>query len=125
MTVLVAGGGQSKAAIIGEIIPYAGSSPPPGFLVADGATFDPGAYPELFGLTGSTTLPDLRNRTIIGTNPLGLGTDNGTSVALNYIIKAEADAVSAVPEPSSLAVFGMGACVVGIAAALRRRREPR
>lgn len=31
--------------------------------------------------------------------------------------------VAAVPEPSSLAVFGIGACVAGLGAALRRRRE--
>lgn len=30
---------------------------------------------------------------------------------------------SAVPEPSSLAVFGIGACVAGVGAARRRRRE--
>lgn len=31
--------------------------------------------------------------------------------------------VSAVPEPSSLALFGIGACVAGLGAARRRRRE--
>jgi len=30
---------------------------------------------------------------------------------------------AAVPEPSTLAIFGIGACVAGIRAARRRRRE--
>ncbi|QDT31066.1 PEP-CTERM sorting domain-containing protein [Thalassoglobus polymorphus] len=34
-----------------------------------------------------------------------------------------ADSVSAVPEPSSLALFGIGACVAGIGATRRRRCE--
>jgi hypothetical protein len=38
-------------------------------------------------------------------------------------ITINADSVSAVPEPSSLALFGVGACVAAIAAARRRRRE--
>lgn len=36
---------------------------------------------------------------------------------------AQANQVSAVPEPSSLAVFGIGACVAAGGSALRRRRE--
>ncbi len=35
----------------------------------------------------------------------------------------QASTASTVPEPSSLAVFGIGACVAGLGAARRRRRE--
>jgi hypothetical protein len=38
-------------------------------------------------------------------------------------ITINADSVSAVPEPPSLALFGVGACVTAIAAARRRRRQ--
>jgi hypothetical protein len=38
-------------------------------------------------------------------------------------IDLNAQQVSAVPEPSSLALFGIGACVAGLGAARRRRRE--
>lgn len=41
----------------------------------------------------------------------------------NIIRYAAATEVSAVPEPSSLALLGIGACVAGVGAACRRRRE--
>jgi hypothetical protein len=41
----------------------------------------------------------------------------------NTLTSVSSSQVSAVPEPSSLALFGIGACVAGIGAACRRRRE--
>jgi hypothetical protein len=49
------------------------------------------------------------------THLTGLGSHDG----LAYVSSAS----PAVPEPSSLALFGIGACVAGVAAAYRRRRE--
>ena len=58
----------------------------------------------------------------LGTNPAAnLFQESGGSIGrveLSY-----KSSVSAVPEPSSLALFGIGACVAGIGAARRRRRE--
>ena len=47
---------------------------------------------------------------------------NPQGIFLNYAAFATND-VSAVPEPSSLALFGIVACVAGLGAARRRRRE--
>jgi microcystin-dependent protein len=75
---------------IGSIIAYAGSSlpsgilsyssnpiPPSGWMWCDGSSYSKSDYPELYsviGLTFGSNVPDLRSRTIIGSNstyPLG------------------------------------------------------
>lgn len=54
---------------VGMVMPYLGVLPPDDeWLLLNGSTFDPDAYPDLFALLGSTTLPDLRDRT-----PYGVG----------------------------------------------------
>ncbi|MBL8950977.1 MAG: tail fiber protein, partial [Myxococcaceae bacterium] len=51
----------------GTIVAWAGFGPPPeGWLVCDGSTFSATAYPELSMTLGSTTVPDLRGRVIVG-----------------------------------------------------------
>lgn len=42
---------------------------------------------------------------------------------VDYAVSIEADNVSAVPEPTSLTLFGISACVAGVGAARRRQRE--
>lgn len=91
------------------------------------------AYLSVFGessATGSTTMPK-------GTNVSGIDyfvwnndDDPKNKPSWNYFsdmgdvqFSASFSAVAAVPEPSSLAVFGLGACVAGVGAARRRRRE--
>lgn len=54
----------------GSVIDYAGSSAPRGWLLCDGSTYSPSAYPALFAVIGATyggteaspRLPDLRGR---------------------------------------------------------------
>jgi microcystin-dependent protein len=65
---------------VGAVTPYAGSSAPPGWLIADGSVVSRTTYPELFAAIGTTygagdgsttfNLPDLRGRTVagVGTN---------------------------------------------------------
>jgi len=70
--------------LIGEIIPYAGSTlPDPNWLFCDGASLVRADYPDLFGVIGTTygsvdgthfNLPDMRGRTGIG-----VGTGGGLS----------------------------------------------
>ncbi|MCC6488748.1 MAG: tail fiber protein [Candidatus Hydrogenedentes bacterium] len=59
----------------GSILPYAGSTPPAGWLLCDGSQQDTATYPELSALLGVTwgsaaankfKLPDLRGLTLIG-----------------------------------------------------------
>ncbi|NIJ19661.1 microcystin-dependent protein [Sphingomonas naasensis] len=59
---------------LGQVIAYAGSAPPPGWALCDGALLAAGQYPALFELIGTTyggagqsfALPDLRGRILIG-----------------------------------------------------------
>lgn len=44
---------------VGGLVLWGGTGTPPGFLRANGATFDPVTYPELADVLGGTTLPSL------------------------------------------------------------------
>lgn len=58
----------------GVIVPYASSTPPDGWLLADGSEYATSSYPRLFAVIGYTyggsgatfRVPDLRGRNIIG-----------------------------------------------------------
>lgn len=67
----------SNACMIGQIVPgvYADDAIPDGYLLCDGTVYDAADYPALFAVldpalkSGSQfTVPDLRNRTIIGSS---------------------------------------------------------
>ncbi len=75
----------------GSIFPYAGSTPPPGYLFCDGSEQSQSTYPELFSALGFTykassqligfntfALPDLRGRFPIGRE----GMDNANNVSI-------------------------------------------
>lgn len=75
----------------GAIFPFAGSTPPPGYLLCDGSEQNTASYPQLFSVIGYTykplldlqgyntfALPDLRGRFPIGIE----GMDNSNTVAL-------------------------------------------
>lgn len=81
------GGAQAATSVIdvgsptGGVMPFTGSTPPPGWLIADGSEVSRTQYPDLFAVIGTTygagngtttfNLPDLRGRVIagLGTNP--------------------------------------------------------
>lgn len=69
----------------GMVIPFAGSTPPSGYLVCDGASLLRSSYATLFGVIGTTfgsvdgthfNVPDLRGRTAVG---VGAGVGGGRS----------------------------------------------
>jgi microcystin-dependent protein len=67
---------------LGTVLPFAGISPPTGWLLCDGTDQPPQAYPELYDLIGNTyggtfKMPDLTDVTMSKTN----------NTAINYIIK--------------------------------------
>lgn len=51
---------------IGAIVPFAGTAIPAGWLLCDGSTFSGATYPGLQAALAGTTLPDLRNRFVLG-----------------------------------------------------------
>ena len=53
---------------IGSIVTYPSLTPPEGYLLCDGSTFEATLYPELNVLLGGNTLPDLRMQFIRGTD---------------------------------------------------------
>lgn len=75
---LSAAGAGGLSVPLGTILPYAGtgSSVPAGWLLCDGASYQPSQYPELFSLIGNTygsnqgqfRVPDLRGRGPVGYN---------------------------------------------------------
>jgi len=72
------GGGDNDMPIPGTIIPFAGAGLPFGYLPCDGTLRNAADFPALFaaigtlwgvGAPGTFALPDLRDRTVIGTSP--------------------------------------------------------
>lgn len=73
---LAAGGVVDVGSPTGGVMPFAGSVPPPGWLLADGSEVSRAQYPELFAVIGTTygagngtstfNLPDLRGRVVAG-----------------------------------------------------------
>ena len=58
--------GKNTVSFPGMIIPFAGTTSPEGWLLLNGSTFSSSEYPELYSIIGSTTLPDLRNKYLLG-----------------------------------------------------------
>ena len=56
---------------LGAITAYYGTTPPEGYLLCDGSSFDSTVYPALYTLLGDNHTPDLRECTLkgIGENP--------------------------------------------------------
>ena len=94
----------------GGVIPYAGDTPPSGWLLCDGSDYDSSVYPELHIIIGDTyneqcgatapasgyfRVPNLLNKTVMGADPdLAVCGDLATGdigmpgyLTLNYIIK--------------------------------------
>lgn len=80
----------------GAVIPYAGSTAPPGWLMCDGSPYSQQEYPRLYNVIQSTynttsgrsapasgmfRVPDLCGRTAIGSS-LGSGTGSGYATAM-------------------------------------------
>lgn len=61
---------------LGSIVPYAGTTPPEGFLICDGAEIDRETYKELFKIIGTTygsgdnsttfNVPNIKGKTVVG-----------------------------------------------------------
>ena len=103
---------------VGEITEYLGGLPPAGWMYCFGQLLPIAQYQALFSVIGTTyggdgrstfALPDLRDRTLIGSGPLQVG----TLVGSNQIVLSSAN-VPAVPEPNSWALLGAGLCAVGL-----------
>lgn len=64
---------------VGAILTYAGPTAPTGWLLCNGSTFDQTLYPELYALLGnSNTLPDLREKYLIGKGSSSLTLNSNT-----------------------------------------------
>lgn len=87
-------------------------------------SYQAGPYASSGFLGNSVTLTRLGMQANLGTNPAGnLFQEPSGSIGRVELSYTASSSVSAVPEPASMTLFGIGACVVGIGAARRRRRE--
>ncbi len=75
-TAWVASGIGTSLVPTGTIAYFYGTTPPAGWMIANGATFSAGTYPALVAVLGSNILPDLRGVFIRGLD-LGIGYDPG------------------------------------------------
>lgn len=116
---------QGNCRMIGEIIPYAGSTPPvSNWLVCDGSSLLRTDYPDLFAIIGTSygsvdsthfSLPDLRGRA-----PIAMGTGSGlTPRALGDSIGEEAHQLTAAELASHThteitATPAVGAAITGV-----------
>lgn len=62
--------GDNISPMPGNILPFAGSTSPDGWLLCNGATFSSSTYPKLYEILGSTTLPNLQGKYLIGASSL-------------------------------------------------------
>lgn len=51
---------------VGSVVMWAAAAAPTGWLICDGSTYSSATYPMLYAVLGSTTLPDLRDRAVVG-----------------------------------------------------------
>lgn len=81
-------GAAGVGLVPGLVLPFAGGTPPAGFLLCDGSAVSQATYPALYAVLGTLwgpdgggdfTLPDFRDRCLIGTSPGGLGGDRPTA----------------------------------------------
>ena len=101
---------------IGAVMPFAGASAPPGYLLCDGSEVEKDRFPELFVAIGSVygvpllssnfKLPDLRGRFALGKDNM----DNGRSVAAGGggLIDAGGGRVNRVNADSAVTLGGSG-----------------
>lgn len=83
-------------------------------------------YIQIWGDWGAANSPINGQLILPGQSAASLGMIDGWQAVTEWgsITFQAADTPSdVIPEPSSLAIFGIGACVVGIGAARRRRRD--
>jgi microcystin-dependent protein len=95
----------------GTLAPYAGATVPSGYLECDGSAVSRTTYADLFtaiGTTwgsgnGSTTfnLPDLRDRTVLGTSPGGLSGNRPTARSLGQTGGEEAHQLTSAELPAT------------------------
>lgn len=60
--------GSAGGVVTGTVIWFAKSTAPAGYLVCDGSTFSAETYPALYAVLETTTLPNLINKFIKGSN---------------------------------------------------------
>jgi microcystin-dependent protein len=81
---LLVGTSQILGVPVGSIIDFAGTTPPNGYLLCNGANYAASLYPELFNTIGTTwggnvssfNVPDLRRKTTIGSGGISTSTIN-------------------------------------------------
>lgn len=75
---------------MGTIEAFYGTTAPAGWLFCDGSTFSAATYPELNTLLGGNTLPDLRNRSLVGraTTGTAFGTTGQANITTNPVLFA-------------------------------------
>ncbi len=76
--------GENPVALVGMIFPFAGTTAPDGWLLCNGSTFSSTTYPELATLLGSTTLPDLREKYLLGYDSAASGRTVGSNVSASH-----------------------------------------
>ena len=126
------GGFSPTTATIGEIVPYAGTTAPPGWRFANGQILPINEFPALFAVLGNTyggdfpfnfALPNLDGRTVIGDSSLY---PEGDAVGADdfLLTSAELPAGTAVPEPATWAMMALGFAAMGFFALRRGAAAP-
>lgn len=71
---------EGELVIVGEMKDYTNGTPPPGWLIADGTTYNQTAFPQLFNIIGTQfgaggagtfNVPDTRGRVLVGLDNYG------------------------------------------------------
>jgi microcystin-dependent protein len=67
---------------VGSIVMWATATPPDGWLTLDGGTYSSAAYPALFAVLGTTTLPNMADRAPVGKSGTKTVTTTGGAASI-------------------------------------------
>lgn len=92
---------------VGSVIAWVVATPPTDWLICDGSAFSGVTYPDLATLLGGTTLPDLRDRFLVGAQTYALGSTGGALGHTHDVDPPNTTSSVAAPPSQAVGIVGL------------------